>query len=706
MENSRKDRAGIRACVESAMSQNSVERINAYSLAVYMSERNVIIEDDDIFAGKICDVNVKGMIPEFLEEIDSLNKRYGRTDLIDYIIDAERTGLFCRNAGDHFTPAYDELIENGINAQINKYQEQCKKYAELVRTENNDDSKRKLDFFESELILQKAFQDRIIKYGQLAERKYELTKNDNFKMIAESCGRIAKDKPVHFFDAIQLLILAHETVVSEAGCGSISFGRIDVYLYPYYRADIDSGYITQDEAMSYLIALWRKIADFELSWQNVTIGGCDNTGKDCSNELTLMCMKATSIVRGDQPQLSLRITKDTSDYVWDAAIDLIKEGMGFPSLFNDDVAIKAKKSAVVSEEDARNYCVMGCVELCIPGKEYAHTEGARLNWAKVLELVLKGILDGHIKHEINTFEQFYNIYKSELIRHTKMVCGFLDIASENYAKNWPVPFASSLMCGTYDNARDVTDNGTVYNNLCINCVGFATTVDSLQAIKELVYERQEITIMELCKALYDADDSDGIINKKMLKCSKYGNDIDEVDYIAVDLSKEFCKTLSDYKLKYRTGKILPGFYISYFHADFGKYVGNTPDGRDDGTPLSASLSATAGKDTSGPLSLFNSANKIDMTSYGNGMALDVKFLPSFFDKKENREALKTTIKTYFDNGGLEVQFNVVDKDTLIKAQEHPELYGNLIVRVSGFSAHFIKLEKNLQDEIIRRTEHV
>ena len=148
---------------------------------------------------------------------------------------------------------------------------------------------------------------------------------------------------------------------------------------------------------------------------------------------------------------------------------------------------------------------------------------------------------------------------------------------------------------------------------------------------------------------------------------------------------------------------MPGFYTSYFHADFGKYVGNTPDGRDDGTPLSASLSATAGKDTSGPLNLFNSANKIDMTSYGNGMALDVKFLPSFFERKENREALKTAIKTYFENGGLEVQFNVVDKDTLIKAQERPEDYQNLVVRVSGFSAHFVRLEKNLQDEIINRT---
>lgn len=702
----RRDRAGIRAYVKSVLKDENIEKVNAYALAVYMMEQDTIVEDDDIFAGKLYGVNTKGMVPDFNEEVALMEDKYGKSELSEYIINAEKIGLFCRNPGNHFTPAYDELLKKGVPVQLKKYCEKCKKYKKKVRLDDDNEDKRKLSFYESELILMKSFQDRIERYGKYARKRYELLGPDNLKQIAETCNRILKDKPIHFFDAIQLLIFAHEFVISEAGCGSISFGRIDMYLYPYYRYDIDSEYITQDIAMEYLIALWRKISYFELSWQNITIGGCDENGNDCCNELTLMCMKATSIVKGDQPQLSLRITKETPDSVWDAAVGLIKEGMGFPSLFNDEVAIKAKRNAGVSEEDAKNYCVMGCVELCIPGKEYAHTEGARLNWAKILELMLKKILDGKITEQVNTFEQFYDAYKKELIYHTKKICNFIDIASENYALNWPVPFASLLMCGSDADARDVTDNGTVYNNLCVNCVGFATTVDSLQAIRELVYDKKEISIFDLCKVLYNNDSINDSIKDKMLKCSKYGNDIDDVDLIAADLSKVFCKVLAEYQPKHRTGKILPGFYTSYFHADFGKYVGNTPDGRAKETPLSSSLSATSGKDISGPLGLFNSVNKIDMTSYGNGMALDVKFLPSFFDKKDNREALKTAIKTYFDNGGLEVQFNVVDNDTLIKAQEHPENYENLIVRVSGFSAHFVRLEKNLQDEIICRTEHM
>lgn len=697
--------------LKNVLKDDNAGKLNAYALAEYMLKRSVIIEDDDIFAGRIRCVTMQGMVPDFDEEMSSLKNRYGNMELFDYIIDAEKTGLFCRNPGNHFAPAYDVLLKCGLGAQINKYSENL---TEAKKAAAKDDcNRRKIEFYENELILQKAFQERIVRYGQAAGKKYELQRTDNLKKISECCERISNDRPIHFFDAIQLLIFAHELVVSEAGCGSISFGRLDMYLYPFYRFDIDNGYIHEEEAIDYLVALWKKIADLELSWQNITIGGVYNEGNDCCNELTLMCMKAASIVRGDQPQLSLRITKDTPDEVWDAAIDLIKEGMGFPSLFNDDIAIQAKKNAGVSEEDAKNYCVMGCVELCIPGKEYAHTEGARLNWAKILELVLKGISSGKYADTINSFEQFYDLYKKELVYHTRKICSFIDIASENYSLNWQVPFASSLMYGTDIKAKDVTDNGTVYNNLCVNCVGFATTVDSLQAIRELVYDRNDITITDLCRLLYEEKDCDirredfsDCVKQKMLSCSKYGNDIDDVDFIAADLSKVFCQALADYKPEYRTGKIMPGFYTSYFHADFGKFVGNTPDGRKKETPLSGSLSPTAGKDVNGPLSLFNSANKIDMTPYGNGMALDVKFLPSFFDKKENREALKTAIKVYFDNGGMEVQFNVVDKDTLIKAQEQPENYQNLMVRVSGFSAHFVRLEKNLQNEIIQRTEHI
>lgn len=689
--------------VKNILGSNNIEKINAYVFAIYMLESNVDILQDDIFAGNLRWVDINGILPSNLdEELDGIIQNYNNSQLLDYIKHAEEIGIICRNPGDHFIPAYDELLKYGIDFKIKKYKKQYSKLKGKVIDKEN----KELIFLENQIILQKAFQDIIINYGKCAYKKYMAFGGENLERIYKACQNIAYNAPKTFFEAIQLLIIAHELVVAEEGCGSISFGRLDMYLYPYYKRDIENGNLTKEFAQECIIELWKKIANLELSWQNATIGGCGSNGKGCYNDITIMCMKATQVVRADQPQLSLIVSKDMPDEVWEQAIELIGEGMGFPSLFNDDICIKAKINSGVTYEDALNYAVMGCVELCIPGKEYAHTEGARINWAKILELCLHNIMERNVdlKH-IKSFESFYNWYKNELVKHTKRICEFIDVASENFAKNYPVPFATSLMQNTEKQLRDLTDNGTVYNNISINCVGFATVVDSLYAIKELVYDKRYITIEELVKELYKKDDINKELFKKMQSCKKYGNDIDDVDLIAKDLADVFCNTVSNYKLKYRTGKVMAGFYTSYFHADFGKYVGNTPDGRKKYTPLSPSLSASSGFDINGPLALFNSATKIDMTKFGNGMALDIKFVPSFFDKIENRQALKTAIISYFEKGGLEVQFNVVDKKTLLEAQKCPRKYQNLIVRVSGFSANFVMLEKNLQDEIIKRTSN-
>lgn len=346
---------------------------------------------------------------------------------------------------------------------------------------------------------------------------------------------------------------------------------------------------------------------------------------------------------------------------------------------------------------------MGCVELCIPGKEYAHTEGARLNWAKVLEDLLADMQNKKNFSRVLTFNDFYHMYKQHLLDTARKICEFIDFASGMYPRRWSVPFATVFMDGTRENGRDVTDNGTIYNNLTINCVGIATAVDSLQAVKELVYERKTISLEQLADICLTNKGYEVYIDE-MLKCKKYGNDYDEVDLLATELIAVFNKTVTEYPLKYRTGKMMVGYYSSYFHADFGNYTSATPDGRKAWTPLSPSLSPSSGKDKNGVLSYINSANKIDMSTMSNGAALDLKYTPTFFDKRENRDALKTVIQTYFEKGGLEVQINVIDREELLDAKKHPENHMNLIVRVSGFSAHFVNLDSNLQDEIIRRTE--
>lgn len=591
--------------------------------------------------------------------------------LFDFIKASVENGLICRNPGNHFIPDYEFVVNHGIDGL----------------KERNSDNKEYIRLLTE-------FEDYVSRYAESAKRCGN-------ERIRKSCERIANDKPKTLFDAIQLIILVHQVLASEAGCGSLSFGRMDQYLYPFYLSDIENDRIKKEDAQQYVIEFFKKLMERQFSWQNVTIGGCDKKGNDQSNDLTLMFLKSKSIVRGDQPQLSLRTGRNTSDEVWDCAMNLMSLGMGFPSLFNDEVAVEAKIHSQVRMEDAVNYAVMGCVELCIPGKEYAHTEGMRLNWAKTLENLLRDIDVNRTSFE--SFEDFYKAYKERLIDDVTKLCEFIDYASGMYPKKWSVPFASCLMERRTSRSTDVTDNGTVYNNLVINCVGVATTADSLQAVKELVYEKKRVSLGRLSSVCVTGTGFDEI-QKEMDSCQKYGNDIDEVDDIAADLIQTINNLLLAYKLKYRTGCIMPGYYSSYFHSDFGKLTCATPDGRTTHVALSPSLSAASGRDRNGLLALLQSAEKVDMRKMGNGAALDIKLVPSFFDNINNREGLKNVIKTYFANGGLEIQVNVVDKETLIDAKKHPEKHRNLIVRVSGFSAYFTCLDDELQDEIIARTE--
>lgn len=659
----------------------------------WMYGTKLYVDKCDIFAGRFRtgkflldnSKNTDDKIPKSIyEELDFLSNELNNIkleesekrrykDILIHIKKSIESGLICRNAGNHFIPNYEFVLNNGIDYLIEFYSKN----------------------FEYVTLLKK-FSDYILEYS------YEASKCGNNK-IKESCERIAHQKPYSLFDAIQLIIMIHEVLVSESGGGLLSFGRIDQYLYPFYYNDINKKIITKDEAQKYIIAFFNKLSKFPLSWQNVTIGGCDSEGRDQSNDLTIMCMRAVSVIKGDQPQLSLRIGKNTDNKIWDEAVNLISQGMGFPALFNDEIAIAAKMKCGISKSDAYNYAVMGCVELCIPGKEYAHTEGARLNWAKVLEELLNDIKDNKIDRGNNSFDRIYELYKKYLYDRTKKLCDFIDFASGMFPRKWFVPFASIMMEGTKEASRDVTDNGTIYNNLAINCVGIATVVDSLQAIKELVYEKKIISIEKLAEVCVTGKGFD-LYKEEMLRCKKYGNDYDEVDYIAAELIALFNEWVGQYKMKYRNGKIMPGYYSSYFHADFGSKTCATPDGRDGYTPLSPSLSASSGKDKNGLLALFNSATKINMSSMSNGAALDIKFIPDFFNKKENRKALRDAIEVYFEKGGLEIQINVVDKEVLMEAKAHPEEHMDLIVRVSGFSAKFVNLDNDLQDEIIKRTE--
>lgn len=284
------------------------------------------------------------------------------------------------------------------------------------------------------------------------------------------------------------------------------------------------------------------------------------------------------------------------------------------------------------------------------------------------------------------------------------MCEFVDYASTIYSQYWPAPFLSAITYGCIEHASDITESGTKYYNYSINCVGMANTVDALEAIDELVYKQRVTSLKEIKEAL----ESDFVgyewLRKKMLECQKYGNDMDFVDDKMKDLMDSFTRYIHNKKTINRKRKFQCGCYSVMHHALLGKKTAASCDGRYAGTSLANSLSPVQGMDKYGPIAVMESINKVSMDYMGNGSVLDMKFTPLFLAEKRNLDALKCLIQTYFDEGGLEVQFNVVDKETLIKAQKEPEKYSNLVVRVSGFSAYFKNLDKEVQDEIIKRTE--
>ena len=492
----------------------------------------------------------------------------------------------------------------------------------------------------------------------------------------------------------------------------MSLGRLDQYLFPYYARDIANGVLTRHEASELIEALWIKFAGMKRGFQHVALGGSGRDGEYEANDLSYMCLRATKKLRMDQPLLSVRWHPSIPDDFWKETQDLIRLGMGFPALFNDEVAIAAKRGVGIDDEDAQNYGIVGCVELSIPGKEFSHTEELRVNWAKVLDLMLNdgvcsvtgevmGLKEKRDPGSIESFEEFYEWYKEEFRHFVDLSIKGRNIADREFPSRRPYPFLSSTMEGCLENGRDVTAGSTVYNLSTVNGCGMANAVNSLAAIKSLVYQDRRVSLPGLAQALQRED---ALPEALATKCPKFGNDEDEADDIMRDLVEVFHDEIAGHRNP-RGGRFQTGLYTVEAHSHMGKLTGALPDGRPRCVALASGLSPSQGTDLSGPTAVARSLTKLNHRLLGNGMVLDLKFHPAFFDNEEKRQAFRHLVETYFQLGGMEIQFNVISKETLVEAQESPEEYRDLIVRVSGLSAYFTDLAKATQDEIIARTEH-
>ena len=690
----------------------------------FLREKDVFVREIDLLPGRAQYYDYRDSLPllgfkpiladrgadeifEIRQEIDNYIKRTPHigeheSAVLNHMQMGADSGLYGRWNSGHLICGYERILQVGVSGIL----QECKLTKEAFSKE--EDAQAMMECME-------ALQEYILRYEKAAELTAENTKDpllrEKIVRIKETCRRIAFHPPASFFDAVSLVALVHDAINCESKTGSLSIGRLDQWLYPFYQQDIESGALTAAEAEELIYALWLKFATLISGFQNVTLGGCDPQGNFVGNELSLMCLRASTVLHRDQPLVSFRWHQEMPEEFWEEIAALIGTGQGFPALFNDDVVMAAKIKTGVDEKEVWRYAIVGCVEPSIEGDEYANTEQLRVNWAMILAMMLDrhsypvASYEQHDLKEIRSFEEFLAWYKRELIYFTEIAMEGCDLLDSTYGLEWPVPLLSALTKDGVQKGCDITRGSLKYSFSTINGCGMADAVDSLWLIRELVFGQKRMSLEELAdmmKRNYQGVEGERLIAERLL--GKFGNDNPITNSLMKELTDCFVNTITSRKNLYGN-PFQAGLYTVAWHATLGEKTGALPSGRLSGVSLANALAPCQGADKEGPTAVIGSVTEVDMSGLGNGMVLDLKFTPSFFEKKECQESLRDLINGYFASGGMEIQFNVVDKKTLLAAKKEPEKYKDLIVRVSGFSAYFTLLDPTLQDEIIARTEY-
>lgn len=554
-------------------------------------------------------------------------------------------------------------------------------------------------------------------------RKAELMK------IAEVCERVPAHAPRSFWEALQYYWFVHLGVITEMNTwDSFNPGRLDQHLLPFYKHDTETGKLTEESAKELLQAFWIKFnnqpappkvgvtaqesntyTDFCL----INIGGVKPNGEDAANEMSYLLLDVIEEMRLLQPSSMVQLSKKNPDRLIGRALQIIKTGFGQPSIFNTDAIVEELLRQGKNIIDARNGGCSGCVETGAFGKESYILTGY-FNLVKVLEITLNNGIDprsgekiGMATGEPATFESYENLFEAfkkqlNYFINTKIKGNI--IIERLYARYLPAPFLSILIDDCIKNGRDYNDGGARYNTSYIQGVGMGSITDSLAALKYLVFENKQISLAALLVLLKNNFQSAENIRQTLLnETPKYGNDDDDADEILQRVFDAFF-TAVDNRPNTKGDVYRINLLPTTVHVYFGSVVGAMPDGRKAYTPLSEGISPVQGADRNGPTAVLKSASKIDHLRTG-GTLLNQKFTPKFFENEDGIQKIVHLIRSYFKMDGHHIQFNVVTADTLRKAQQEPENYRDLIVRVAGYSDYFVDLTPDLQEEIIRRTEH-
>ena len=642
------------------------------------------------------------------------------------------------NAGDaHLAVNYEKILAFGLKG----YEERVKDLkAKLDLTD--PDSIDKNIFYKAVLIVIEAvhqFAQRYSKLSQeLADREKDSKRKAELLEISRICAKVPYEPATSFYEAVQSVWFIQLILQIESNGHSLSYGRFDQYMYPYYIKDIQEKVITKDEALELLTCLWIKTLTINkvrsqahtLSsagspmYQNVTIGGQTPDKKDAVNELSFVVLQSIAQTRLTQPNLTVRYHKNINKAFFDDCIEVMKLGFGMPALNNDEIIIPSFINWGVKEEDAYNYSAIGCVETAVPGKwGYRCTGMSYINFPRVLLCAMNDGVDlttgkrftkgyGYFK-DMNSYEELLSAWDKtvrEMTRYSVIVENAIDKASE---RDVPDILCSALTDDCIGRGKTIKEGGAVYDFISGLQVGIANMADSLAAIKKLVFEEKKITPTQLWNAILDDFQSDE--NKKIQamlidEVPRYGNDIDYVDNLVVEAYDSYLDEIKKYpNTRYHRGPIGGIRYggTSSISANVGQGMGTmaTPDGRNAYEPLAEGCSPAHNADKNGPTAVFKSVAKLPTEKITGGVLLNQKMTPQMLFTEENKQKLEMLIRAFFNRlHGYHVQYNIVSRETLIDAQKHPEKHKDLIVRVAGYSAFFNVLSKKTQDDIIGRTE--
>ena len=682
-------------------------------------------------------------------------------------------GNYFYNGVGHVTVKYWEVLETGFEGIMEKARK------ELDGCSVGDGNyARKSHFLEAVILSCKAVIDYAGRYAKLAQEMAAQTSDPVRKqelfVIAENCSRVPAKGAQNFYEACQSFWFVQQLLQMESSGHSISPGRFDQYMYPYYKKDMEAGTITREFAQELMDCIWVKLNDLNKCrdaasaegfagyslFQNLIAGGQNKEGEDVTNDLSVMCIQASMHVHLPAPSLSVRVWNGSPHEFLIKAAELTRTGIGLPAYYNDEVIIPALQNRGLSLEDAREYNIIGCVEPQKAGKTEGWHDAAFFNMCRPLELVFSngmdkgemvGIPTGDVT-QMKNFDEFFDAYKKQMEYCISLLVNADNAIDVAHAERCPLPFLSCMIDDCLKEGKSVQEGGAVYNFTGPQGFGIANMADGLFAIRKLVYEDKKVSMKELKEALawnYDkgldaqsAGDMTEMIMKAMQKAGrnvdastaegllktfmgmkpgeqkiqrfkeihdmidevpKFGNDIPEVDYFAREVAYTYSKPLQKYNNP-RGGKFQAGLYPVSANVPLGGQTGATPDGRYAHTPVADGVSPSAGKDVKGPTAAATSVSRLDHFIVSNGTLFNQKFHPSALSGREGLEKFVALIRGYFDQKGMHMQFNVVDRQTLLDAQEHPEKYKHLVVRVAGYSALFTTLSRSLQDDIIRRTE--